>query len=336
MMSAMTSAHRYVVLVLTHDRPEHLHHALESLFSATGSSEVPIVISQDGDDQDVRGVVEDYSSLVASIVHTSRPAERGDGHPSPVHGYRCIAAHYRWALNQVFALYSTDAVVVIEDDLIVASDALQFFDACQLLLTQDASVWAVSAWNDNGQPEFVFDAERVVRSDWFPNLGVLISRSLWAELEPDWPEIYWDDWIREPTRRRGRVTLRPEISRVRHAGATGSSFGEYFDEHTGRVALPRQSTGFEKLDVATLHMDAYDSIYLERVEAAAPVTIGDVDDTSGDVRVAYRNLEEFSALANRIGLMADVRHGTPRTAYRGIVECRRGEDLLFLAPSHLT
>jgi len=239
-------------------------------------------------------------------------------------------------LDQVFALYSTDAVVVIEDDLIMAPDALQFFDACQPLLAQDPSVWAVSAWNDNGQPEFVFDAERVARSDWFPNLGVLISRNLWAELERDWPEIYWDDWLRDPTRRRGRVTLRPEISRVRHTGAAGSSLGQYFDEHTGRVMLPRQPKGFKKLDVATLHMDAYDGIYLERVEAAAPVTIDDVGDASGDVRVSYRDIEEFSALATRIGLMADVRHGTPRTAYRGIVESRRGEDLLFLAPSHLT
>lgn len=293
----MAATHRYVVLVLTHDRPEHLHYALESLFSATGASEVPIVISQDGNDQDVRDAVEDYGSLVDSIVHTSRPSERRDGHPSPVHGYRCIAAHYRWALNQVFGSYSTDAVVVIEDDLILASDALLFLDACQPLLAQDASVWAVSAWNDNGQPEFVFDAERVVRSDWFPNLGALISRSLWAELEPDWPEIYWDDWLRETTRRRGRATLRPEVSRVCHTGATGSSFGQYFNEHTGRVMLPRQSTGFEKLDVATLHTDAYDSIYLERVEAATPVIIDDMGDVSGDVRVSYRNLEEFSALA---------------------------------------
>jgi len=84
---------------------------------------------------------------------------------------------------------------------------------------------------------------------------------------------------------------------VCHTGATGSSFGQYFNEHTGRVMLPRQSTGFEKLDVATLHTDAYDSIYLERVEAATPVIIDDMGDVSGDVRVSYRNLEEFSALA---------------------------------------
>lgn len=292
-----------------------------------------MVVSQGGLDDEVRAAIEAFGSPLDRIVHTDRPPERGDGYPSPVPGYRCIATHYRWALNRVFEAWDPEAVVVIEDDLVVAPDLLQFFDACLGALQADPTIWALSAWNDNGQPEFVRDPERVVLSDWLPNLGVLFTRSLWAEVERGWPEAYWDDWLRHPRRRRGRVTLRPEVSRVRHTGADGASFGQYFDEHTGRVELPVEVSGFSGLDPRSLRKADYDRAYLGRVGTARAVTVEDVDRVTGDRRIESASDEEFSALARALGLMADVRNSTPCTAYRGIVECRRGDDLLFLAPA---
>ncbi|MCG8467718.1 MAG: hypothetical protein MJB57_05835 [Gemmatimonadetes bacterium] len=331
-MTLRTWSHAYVLLVLAHDRPRHLRRAIESILEATGSDDVPIVVSQDGEDRRVRKTIERFDGRVDRVVHTDRPPERGDGHPSPVHGYRCIAAHYRWALDRVFEDWPTRSVIVIEDDIVVAPDALQFFDACYPVLARDPTVWAISAWNDNGQPEFVRDERRIVRSDWFPNLGVSISRGLWQELRADWPELYWDDWLRDPAIRRGRVTLRPEVSRVRHTGSTGTSFGQFFERHTGRVVLPDRASGFADLDPTTLIADAYDRRYLDRVAAATPVSIDAVEERDGDQKLIYDDVEQFRSFADRLGLMSDVRGETPRTAYRGIVECRRGEGLLFLAP----
>lgn len=37
-------------------------------------------------------------------------------------------------------------------------------------------------------------------------------RRIWDELEPKWPKAYWDDWLREPPHRKGRHTIRPEVS----------------------------------------------------------------------------------------------------------------------------
>lgn len=36
------------------------------------------------------------------------------------------------------------------------------------------------------------------------NLMLLFCSKLWQELGPIWPNAYWDDWLREPLRRKGR------------------------------------------------------------------------------------------------------------------------------------
>lgn len=54
----------------------------------------------------------------------------------------------------------------------------------------------------------------VHRTDVFPGLGWMISRSIWFELREKWPEAFWDDWIRHSDQRKNRACLRPEISRT--------------------------------------------------------------------------------------------------------------------------
>ena len=80
-------------------------------------------------------------------------------------------------------------------------------------LDADPTVIAISAFNDNGFRGMVSDATAVVRSDYFPGLGWMLNRDAWSEWGPKWPGGYWDDWLREPPQRKGRVTIRPEISR---------------------------------------------------------------------------------------------------------------------------
>eukprot|EP01052_Picozoa_sp_SAG31_P018669 SAG31_NODE_1332_length_8743_cov_20.800810_4_plen_237_part_00 len=120
---------------------------------------------------------------------------------------------------------------------------------------------AVSAFNDNGLDGLVsdaLDASTVLRSDFFPGLGwmltgttsfamlpnfavsfcisqfpcciclypremVALSRTveLWAELAPIWPDMYWDDWLRGPSIRKDREILRPEVPRTLHFGVHG-------------------------------------------------------------------------------------------------------------------
>ena len=66
-------------------------------------------------------------------------------------------------------------------------------------------------------------AERLYRSDFFPGLGWMLTRSLWEELRGQWPAAYRDDWLRHPDRRKGRACIRPEVCRSFTFGKKGTS-----------------------------------------------------------------------------------------------------------------
>ena len=72
------------------------------------------------------------------------------------------------------------------------------------------------------------DIARVERSDFFGGLGWMLSRRIWEELGPKWPDAYWDDWLREPEQRRNRHVVRPVVCRTFHVKSTrGTSGGQY-------------------------------------------------------------------------------------------------------------
>lgn len=74
-------------------------------------------------------------------------------------------------------------------------------------------------------------AETLYRSDFFPGLGWMINAKIWSELGPKWPNGYWDDWLREPPQRRGRATIRPEVSRSYTFGEVGVSQSQFFSKY---------------------------------------------------------------------------------------------------------
>lgn len=75
--------------------------------------------------------------------------------------------------------------------------------ANQTILTSRAMVGAVAKgdWMNIGLSS---PPAKLYRSDFFPGLGWMMTKTLWQELQPKWPERYWDDWMREPAQRKGR------------------------------------------------------------------------------------------------------------------------------------
>ena len=59
------------------------------------------------------------------------------------------------------------------------------------------------------------------RSDFFPGLGWMLTRELWMEFEPKWPEGYWDDWVRDPAQRKGRVCITLRTNKTLRSWWTG-------------------------------------------------------------------------------------------------------------------
>ena len=122
----------------------------------------------------------------AEVVTHADDGQGGDG-------YHRLARHLKFALAAAFAAPGTTRVIVLEEDLEVAPDFFDFFGAVAPVLDADPAVLAASAWNDNGQRGRVdpaLDAAKIVRSDFFGGLGWMLTRRVWAELEPKWPAAY--------------------------------------------------------------------------------------------------------------------------------------------------
>ncbi|XP_038625702.1 alpha-1,3-mannosyl-glycoprotein 2-beta-N-acetylglucosaminyltransferase [Tachyglossus aculeatus] len=326
------------VLVIACDRST-VRRCLDKLLHYRPSAErFPIVVSQDCGHEETARVIASYGD---AVVHIKQP-DLGDLPVPPEHrkfqGYYKIARHYRWALSQIFRTFKYRAAVVVEDDLEVAPDFFEYFQATYPLLRADPSLWCVSAWHDNGKEQMV-DAARpdlLYRTDFFPGLGWLLLAELWDELEPKWPRAFWDDWMRRPEQRRARACLRPEISRTLTFGRKGVSHGQFFDQHLKFIKLNQGFVPFSQLDLSYLQREAYDRDFPARVYAAPVLRVEDLQANRqrelGEVRVQYSSRDSFKAFAKALGVMDDLKSGVPRAGYRGIVSFLFRGRRVYLAP----
>ena len=65
----------------------------------------------------------------------------------------------------------------------LAPDFFSLFNATAPLLDADPSLFCVSSWNDHGQARFVRDPLRLLRSDFFPGLGWMLTRAVWDDIK---------------------------------------------------------------------------------------------------------------------------------------------------------
>ena len=112
-------------------------------------------------------------------------------------------------------------IVILEEDLLIAQGFFEYFVRMISLLESDETLLSVSAWNDNGQIGKEKDATRFLRTVFFPGLGWMLHRRTWNNMRSQWPLIYWDDWLRHYSIKRGFQFVRPETSRTYHIGIEG-------------------------------------------------------------------------------------------------------------------
>jgi alpha-1,3-mannosyl-glycoprotein beta-1,2-N-acetylglucosaminyltransferase len=315
----------------------------------------PVIISQDGRDEGVAKVAADFKEKLNQVgvplIHMQH--ERGSSNlrgVSPSQAYEALARHYGWGLTRLFsgAAYPVqqtlwpipDRVIILEEDLHIAIDFFDYFNATAPLLDNDPTLLAISAFNDNGKRDKVVNETRLLRSDFFPGLGWMMTRKLWQnELSIKWPKVYWDDWLREPQQRQGRHIIRPEVSRTFHFGTEGGASGNQFGAHHSDILLNSKPVDWNSLQSGfstLLALDQFDRDYGNVVSQAklAPEFSSALElARQQSVRLEYSSLAEFQRLARALKLMDDEKAGVPRTAYRGVVETRpHGNQLLFLTP----
>lgn len=298
----------------------------------------PIIVSQDCNHQETTNIIRKYEQ-VTLIQQPDQSDIQVPPKEKKFKGYFKIARHYGWALNQMFFNYNYSSIIIVEDDLEVAPDFYEYFLGTYPILKKDPSLWCISAWNDNGKENLVNlkRTDLLYRTDFFPGLGWMLTKSLWLELYSKWPRAYWDDWIRDPAQRKRRACIRPEISRTRTFGKIGISNGLFYEKHLKYIKLNEDFVPFTKMNLTYLLKDNYDEDFINAVYQSAIVTYEDLREgkisSEGPVRVIYRTKEEFKRRSKMLGLMDDFKSGVPRTAYKGIVTFHYKGTMVHLAPN---
>lgn len=362
-MSFRLESHGSPLLVFTCQRANYLRETLDDILKfipSDCSMGCPVVLSQDGNDPEVYRVISEFQTKFLerkglALIHLEHKSALRRGNKS-TNSYQALATHYGWALRQVFdgnAQASKTArlpqrVLILEEDIHIAPDFFDYFTAMAPILDTDNTLLAVSAFNDNGFKDTVKDTTRVLRSDFFPGLGWMMTRKLWTnELQLKWPNVYWDDWLREPDQRVGRHVLRPEVSRTFHFGVKGGVSNNQFGDKLTNVWLNNERVDWKRpTNVNTYHwshylqnQEKYDRYYWNLLQASQLQTTVEEALTKVermDVRLEYNSLNEFQRLARSLkpALMDDEKSGIPRTAYKGVVETRpHGDHFLFLTPT---
>ncbi|XP_057500716.1 alpha-1,3-mannosyl-glycoprotein 2-beta-N-acetylglucosaminyltransferase-like [Actinidia eriantha] len=314
------------VLVMACNCADYLERTIKSIlkYQSSLASKYSLFVSQDGEDPHVRSKALSFNQLTYmqhldyEPVHTDRPGEL-------IAHYK-IARHYKWALDQLFYKHNFNRVIILEDDMETAPDFFEYFGATASLLDNDKSIMAVSSWNDNGQKQFVQDLHALYRSDFFPGLGWMLSKSTCNELSPKWPKAYWDDWLRLKENHKGRQFIRPEICRTYNFGEHGSSFGQFFKQYLQPIKLNDVKVDWQSINLSYLTQDKYIKHFASMVKNARPVygtdAVFKASKIDGDVRVQYKNQLDFERIARQFGIFEEWKDGVPRTAYKGVVVFR--------------
>ncbi|CDW56522.1 alpha 1 3 mannosyl glycoprotein [Trichuris trichiura] len=349
------------VLVFACNRPTATRVHLNRLLELRPSKDLfPVVVSQDCNHEATASVIRSYGSQITFLQQPNQTEPNLTKKMKKFSGYYKIARHYRWALDQVLDVMGFKVAIVTEDDLMLANDFFEYFSATYKLLLLDATLYCVSAWNDNGKLGLIEDnPELLYRTDFFPGkatfiifckafiyikailgLGWMLTKELWHELSPKWPTGFWDDWIRSPEQRLNRACIRPEISRTAMSsyGKVGVSRGLFYEMHLKSIVLNSRFVPFTTLDLSYLLKDKYDKQFLAKVKAARQVTWAEYSSNSSrfdsPVRVLYDGENELARIAKQIGFMEDLKAGVPRTAYKGVVTIFFRGTRTYFAPNN--
>jgi len=329
------------IVVFACNRPRALQNHIEALLRIRKNPQLsPIIISLDCHDRATMEIAKNFSDKIKTII------ELPDLGPLDVPakdqllaGYYRIARHYGYTLNHVLNVLNYEAIIITEDDLDISPDFFDYFQALYPLLKYDKTIWCISAWNDNGIDQKIErQANLLHRSDFFPGLGWLLTKTIWNEIKDNWPKGFWDDWMRKPEQRRDRACIRPEVSRtgISPEGKKGVSAGQYYDNYLKKIIKNTDPIDWKTIDVSYLIKDRYDPAFQARVDACPVITVSDLAQLKSDMTCAqlrYSNNKEFVAIAKTLQIMNDFKSNVPRTAYRGIVQCRYGQTRIYVTPN---
>ncbi|KAE8712838.1 Alpha-1,3-mannosyl-glycoprotein 2-beta-N-acetylglucosaminyltransferase [Hibiscus syriacus] len=301
------------VVIMACNRADYLERTIASVLKHQNSvaSKYPLFISQDGSEPNVKDKALSYLNQLTYMQHIDYDPVQAE-RPGELIAYYKIARHYKWALDELFFKHNFDRVIILEDDMEIAPDFFDYFEAASALLDKDKSIMAVSSWNDNGQKQFVYDPYALYRSDFFPGLGWMLTKSTWNELSPKLKDNH-----------KGRQFIRPEVCRTYNFGEHGSSMGQFFQSYLEPIKMNDIKVDWKSQDLSYLLEDKYVKHFADLLRMAKPVRGTDLalltSTIDGDVRIQYNDQSDFENIARQFEVFEEWKDGVPRTAYKGVV-----------------
>jgi hypothetical protein len=209
-----------VILILVFNRVNYFRQCIASLRALPEFSRYNVVVSQDGNDQEMSNAVDEAKVSITNLVHLHHAHPPKPFDEAGVLFF--IASHYKFALDSVFGMGYFHAIV-LEDDLLVSPDFLRMFEALAPVLDRDSSVMCISSFNDNGFGHLHLPPNQFLRTRYFPGLGWMMRSDVWRELSPTFPLEAWDHWMRLDSQHKNRDCIIPYLSRNKNIGEEGST-----------------------------------------------------------------------------------------------------------------
>ncbi|KAF1741161.1 hypothetical protein MXB_2457, partial [Myxobolus squamalis] len=81
----------------------------------------------------------------------------------------------------------------------------------------------------------------------------MISRLFWDEIKENWPDIYWDEYLRLPDIKKSRQCIYPEISRVRNFGRDLAASGkQFYSQYIESIIYNTKDVYYDLVDLNTV------------------------------------------------------------------------------------
>ncbi|XP_003737212.1 alpha-1,3-mannosyl-glycoprotein 2-beta-N-acetylglucosaminyltransferase-like [Galendromus occidentalis] len=311
------------VLILACNRSRALETVLRQVVAIVDQRQFPITVSLDCEHEPTEAIAKKFN---VSYIEQPDQSKLTHGHASfNIEGYHRLSRHYRWALDQMVNVRHKESrsLIILEDDLNVSKDLFSYFSALSELMEKDKTLLCVSGYNDNGKTESIdaSDPCRLWRSEFFPGLGWMTTSAIVRELLAKWPAVFWDDWLRQSTQRKGRNCIRPEVSKTTTFGKEGVSSGQFFDLHLATVQLNKVDCQYGPKEIEAITAKAFDHRFRDEVLAAKKLSSESLSeiDPGLAVKVICDSLEEWKNITTLLNIMPDIRSGVARNAFKNVV-----------------
>ena len=266
------------LMVVTHRRPELLFRCLRTVLACDGVERFDLAISLDAIEEyatviaGLNDIVQEFPWLYRRVRLYVKPADHERNE-------RAIASHVMFALDKLYE-GSTKYGVLLEEDLVVSLDFIQYMIMSVKVLESDNSLFCTSAWNDNGYLPFAANESKFMRTNGFPGMGWLTTRRTANMVKGKLPffENNWDNWFAQVVQQNQMECIVPEVPRVRHLGQGGVHISDNSVYEHMTFATRQADTSLLSHELSRLTKQMFDSDLASRIDNARKVQLAAIID----------------------------------------------------------